>query len=207
MTEASESEFLESDVPEHGASEAATPAPEDRTEETRAVRPDPSDVVLEAGERMSLEQIQAAWFRSELFNGPLPHPEHFAAYDEIMPGSAERILALAERQAAHRQSLEAKAVDSEIRIQARGQWMAFVLSTITIGGGVFLIGTGQPIEGAATALTALASLVGLFVWSKKQESKERAELQAARSERAVPPPRDEEPAPRKEDAGGSSTES
>ena len=32
------------------------------------------------------------------FQGPLPHPDHFEKYNEILPGSAERILKMAENQ-------------------------------------------------------------------------------------------------------------
>ena len=33
----------------------------------------------------------------ELFQGPLPHVEDFAAYDRVLPGAAHRILKMAER--------------------------------------------------------------------------------------------------------------
>ena len=39
-------------------------------------------------------------------SGPLPPPEMLAQYEEILPGAAERILSMAERQAEHRQKLE-----------------------------------------------------------------------------------------------------
>ncbi len=39
-------------------------------------------------------------------SGPLPPPEMLAQYEEILPGAAERILSMAERQAEHRQKME-----------------------------------------------------------------------------------------------------
>lgn len=41
--------------------------------------------------------------KQEFYEGALPHPEHFARFEEILPGSADRILALTEREqkAAH----------------------------------------------------------------------------------------------------------
>ena len=42
----------------------------------------------------------------ETFLGPLPPPEILAQYEQILPGSAERIMVMAENQAEHRQSLE-----------------------------------------------------------------------------------------------------
>ncbi|MFK0732972.1 MAG: DUF2335 domain-containing protein, partial [Gloeotrichia echinulata HAB0833] len=32
------------------------------------------------------------------YSGILPHPEEFKAFDEVVPGAAERILAMAEQQ-------------------------------------------------------------------------------------------------------------
>lgn len=42
----------------------------------------------------------------ETFLGPLPPPETLAQYEQVLPGSAERIMVMAENQAEHRQSLE-----------------------------------------------------------------------------------------------------
>ena len=40
------------------------------------------------------------------FAGPLPPPEILAGYEEVLPGAAQRIFALTEGQAKHRQELE-----------------------------------------------------------------------------------------------------
>ena len=39
---------------------------------------------------------------SELYAGPLPHPEHYGRFEVILPGSANRILAMAEKEQGHR---------------------------------------------------------------------------------------------------------
>ena len=36
------------------------------------------------------------------FSGPLPDPQNLQRYEQILPGSAERIMAMAETQLAHR---------------------------------------------------------------------------------------------------------
>src|SRR5258705_11795241 len=36
-----------------------------------------------------------------IYQGPLPPPENFAAYEHVLPGAADRILKMAENQAAH----------------------------------------------------------------------------------------------------------
>lgn len=65
--------------------------------------------------------------RQEFFSGPLPPPEKLEHYDRIVPGLAERIVGLTERQSAHRQQLERENLHENIRAARAGQWMAYSL--------------------------------------------------------------------------------
>ncbi|MDE6052372.1 MAG: DUF2335 domain-containing protein [Lachnospiraceae bacterium] len=49
------------------------------------------------------------------FSGPLPPPNIIKGYEDILPGSAERILAMAEKQSEHRQFMERKMIATESR--------------------------------------------------------------------------------------------
>ena len=40
------------------------------------------------------------------FRGPIPPPEIISGYEAIIPGAADRILAMAEKQSQHRQEME-----------------------------------------------------------------------------------------------------
>jgi len=53
-------------------------------------------------------------------------------------------MAMAERQSAHRESLEATVVAGNVASQARGSHYAFIICLITIVGGFVLIGRGCP---------------------------------------------------------------
>src|SRR6266542_3762073 len=55
------------------------------------------------------------------FAGPLPPPSTLQRYEELVPGAADRILAMAERNQAHRHALETAAIYHEIRASDRGQ--------------------------------------------------------------------------------------
>ena len=59
--------------------------------------------------------------RMEGFVGPLPHPEHFAHYDETLPGAAERILRMAEKEQDHRHAWERTEIRWEMGLAAAGQ--------------------------------------------------------------------------------------
>ena len=42
------------------------------------------------------------------FSGPIPPPNIIEGYEKIVPGSADRIISMAERQSEHRQKMEQK---------------------------------------------------------------------------------------------------
>ena len=48
--------------------------------------------------------------QSTSFSGPLPHPEILERYNSAVPGGAERIIAMAEKQSDHRMRLESSAL-------------------------------------------------------------------------------------------------
>jgi uncharacterized membrane protein len=72
---------------------------------------------------------------AQFHQGPIPDPHTLARYEQIQAGFAERIISGAEHQATHRQSLEMKITDANIKavnqsalIAKRGQFFAFFIS-------------------------------------------------------------------------------
>ncbi len=118
-----------------------------------------------------------------MIQGPLPPPAMLEHYEHILPGVAERIVRLAELQAGHRRHLETTVVVSGVRRAGRGQWLGFVLALGSMLGGFLLIGAGRSLEGLASVILATASLVTVFVVSKRAEVQElerkRAKLGSA----------------------------
>jgi len=89
--------------------------------------------------------------------GPLPPPHLLARYNDVIPGGAERMLAMAERQSAHRESMEAQVVKGNLARQREGAYFAFILAFLTICGGIFLLYSGRSIAGLVAILTPLAT--------------------------------------------------
>jgi uncharacterized membrane protein len=111
------------------------------------------------------------------FSGPLPPPSILARYDEVVPGAANRILTMAEQQSAHRRDLEHAVVTSNVKLAARGQQLTFVLAMVALVGGFYLVSIDKDAEGIGSIVTAVAGLVGVFLWGRWQERKERDEKQ------------------------------
>lgn len=139
------------------------------------------------------------------FSGPLPHPRILADYEITLPGCADRIVAMAERQAehrlaqeakeeAHRHAQEAKVIDSNCRAQDRGPLLGFALCMGTLLAGTFLIYQGREVSGLVAILTALTAVVVVFVTGKRAGHKER-EAKKSESKRRIQVPRRSKPAP------------
>lgn len=57
---------------------------------------------------------------SEQFSGPMPHPKHLREYESTLPGSAERILSMAEKTLDHNISVRDRSLLAEIEDTKRG---------------------------------------------------------------------------------------
>jgi uncharacterized membrane protein len=131
-------------------------------------------IQIAAAAQNNQNQQQVSVFRAASFSGPLPPPEMLRQYNEIAPGMAERIVAMAEEQSSHRRTLEKKVVfGNELRAHI-GQWMAFAISLAGIGAGVYLIMHDKPTEGLVSIFGPLAAVVGIFIYGKMSQKKELA---------------------------------
>lgn len=110
------------------------------------------------------------------FSGPLPPPEILKKYDEILPGAAERIIKMAEKQAEHRQLLEQQVIKSDIKNSKLGILCGFLIGIGGISGGVIVAIFGkQPLFGGILSFASLAILAGVFVHGNESRRKERME--------------------------------
>lgn len=116
--------------------------------------------------------------QSVQFQGPLPPPQVLAQYDAALPGCAERIVSMAEAQAAHRRTLESKVIEGKAVTERRGQVFAFMLALVAILGGVWLIDQGKDASGMTAIIGALASLAGAFVYGRRKDAEERRQKRA-----------------------------
>lgn len=117
--------------------------------------------------------------REEYFSGPLPSPDALFGYNQALPGTADRIIALAEREASHRHAVERQLVNIHGRNSTFGIVLAFVLGLAAILGGVYAAVHGADIAGAGVVLTAIGSLAGVFVVQRRGERAEALAKQQA----------------------------
>ena len=106
--------------------------------------------------------------RESSFTGPLPLPSHFAEYNKVLPGAAERILAMAERQQAmaeKQQDYDMEQKRKDHSLLEKGLWIALFLMAAAFATVVYSIYKGSDNVVYAT-LGASAIMVGVFVLRK-----------------------------------------
>lgn len=118
------------------------------------------------------------YLQQEEHSGPLPHPDLLRRYDEIHPGTAERIVKVFEKEADHRRSIVHQIADSQTqrdradeRIRGRGQIFALVITVVSMIGSVLIGIYGSPWAGSLLGGATLISIVSAFLSGGEKKPK------------------------------------
>lgn len=107
------------------------------------------------------------------FSGPLPPPELFNAYEQILPGCADRIVKLAEREQKQQHGIQNQVVAANVNAEKLGMLLGFSFQVAVIAG-LFIIAAvlllkGKDITGLVALFTAVAGS-GAFVYQSTRNS-------------------------------------
>lgn len=130
---------------------------------------------LQAGPAQAQVQQVQIETRAMLHSGPVPPPEMLDAYNKVLPGAAERILAMTEEQHRHRLAMEAHVIPNREKRTARGQHYALTIGIIAIVGAVACAYLGQQVIGTVLVGTPLGSLAYAFLTGKQKQEKDLAQ--------------------------------
>ena len=108
------------------------------------------------------KQIRTEITQVQQWSGPLPAPESLAKYDSVVPGSAERILAMAEKEQNHRHQTEDKAARRQYVIAFLSVLFAFACVIALVGLVFYAIYKGSDNSALAAIITAIAAVAGIF---------------------------------------------
>lgn len=117
-------------------------------------------------------QTPAHMTTSLTYIGPLPPAEQLRGYEETCPGAANRIIKMAEEQAAHRQRLEMEIVRGRKRDSLLGIVSAVVLSLLLLIGGLICILSGHDWAGSAIVGVDIVGLCSVFIYGTSLKRKE-----------------------------------
>jgi len=110
---------------------------------------------------------------SKTWSGPIPSPQALQGYEMIVPGAADRILKIAEAQTAHRIAMESTVIRGDSKRSYLGLLAGFVLSTMVVGGGIYLIAVGHDWAGSGLVGLNLTGLAAVFVYGSRARQAER----------------------------------
>jgi uncharacterized membrane protein len=101
--------------------------------------------------------------RPTVIAGELPSAETIEAYEHVLPGSADRILAMLEHQSEHRMTMERTVVRSAAHSERLGQLLGLGLVLVVFLTATRLITGSHEIPGTLLAVADLGLLVAVFL--------------------------------------------
>ncbi|WP_185829282.1 DUF2335 domain-containing protein [Sphingomonas ginkgonis] len=103
----------------------------------------------------------------ERFSGPIAHPRHLREYESILPGSADRIISMAESNLQHNHDMQRMALDGDIKDTRDGRLYGFLALALLIVGAILSAYLGH--EKLAIAFLGAGALgtVGAIIRGRK----------------------------------------
>ena len=121
------------------------------------------ELIDEMGEEKFKRVISIVQREFYIHRGPLPDPKAFGQYETILPGAADRILTMAEKQQNHRMGIEKSVTDSDIQRANQGLILGFILFLLFAIGGFVLLFIGKDVQGYALLGTSFVGGVVNFI--------------------------------------------
>ncbi len=109
------------------------------------------------------------------YMSPLPPPEILAGYGRTQADAPERILAMVERQEAHRQQIEKTVVEAGAATASKAINITAYIATLFVGASVYMVHEHYAVYGIVTLGSTLAALAGANLYGKAAQKKERTE--------------------------------
>ena len=107
--------------------------------------------------------------KSVVFSGPIPEPGILEKYNRILPGAADRILTMAEKDATHVREREIEIISYSYKYRLRGQILGFAIGLFALFAAGFCAYLGQQVAASLIGVSGVAGLVGAFLKSSGQK--------------------------------------
>lgn len=136
----------------------------------RVVQPVPSPVIRPVSPRAvqpTITVVQEQTTMETLHTGPIPSPDVFKAYGEVLQDAPDRILRMAEDEAKGRRDREMWKVKGDVILAPLGVVCGFAIGVTTVIAGASVVMAGHDLAGFGLGGTGLASLVGVFIYGTR----------------------------------------
>lgn len=140
----------------------------------------PTDAETEDKNRRIMEHIQeeapevlGAVAIGMSFQGPLPPPEMLSQYDELVPGAAERLIDIHEKEKQHGSEIKKTMVEAEREDNSaaraefkRGQIFSFIIVLGILGLAGYMTAKKAPTQAATVVTGTVVALVLAFLYGR-----------------------------------------
>jgi uncharacterized membrane protein len=117
-----------------------------------------------------MQVVYGAFVAQQHISGPLPSPDLLRQYEELSPGTTDRLIRIAEQEAEHRRKVELEIIAIQGRDQSSyrrselwGQTFGFAIGVIAIVGAVFAAVRGEQVAASFIGTTGVGGLVSAFI--------------------------------------------
>lgn len=109
-------------------------------------------------------------FREESYRGPIPPPKYLAHYEDACPGSADRIIAMAEKSLSAQIEIATGSAKSDNFDRALGMWLGFASLAVLVVAAVICAIYEQPVVAGGFMAVGAIGTVGKFILGRKHAS-------------------------------------
>ena len=118
--------------------------------------------------KKQIEDVHVSRVSASIQQGPLPDADMFRGYEDVLPGSGDRILGMAEKEQSHRINWENESLKLSASEDKRGQWFGFIIAIFCIGVSAFLAHNGQRLVPSILIGAGASTLVWQFIQKKRK---------------------------------------
>jgi uncharacterized membrane protein len=101
--------------------------------------------------------------QQQIISGPLPMADEFKGYEATLPGSADRILSMAELEAVERRTNTRSLVKSQIFQNYAGPILGALVSILALTFGFILAMNGKDIAGFSAIIAGAVAMAGSII--------------------------------------------
>jgi uncharacterized membrane protein len=125
--------------------------------------------------------------QAQHWQGPYPPPDAVERYERVLPGTFDRMLAMAERLQASQIEQSSRALEYNRQSNRRGQWLGFVVTVLAVCGAVACLAYDYPwVATCFLSVPVMAVAKALIETAKAPSSKDL--IAAATQQAAAPNP-------------------
>ena len=125
------------------------------------------DALVPQGQRSQVVAQMVSLVQEERFSGPIAHPRHLREYDDILPGSANRIITMAENNLEHAHHMQRTAIAADVQDMKDGRRFGFAALIILILSALLCGSLGNNTLALAFLGAGALGVIGNFIDGRK----------------------------------------